>query len=405
MAACPIEPSPSRIRSIDVVRGLTILVMMFVNDLAGVKDAPRWMKHVQPPDADGMTFVDVVFPAFLFIVGMSIPFALAKRREGGSAWGHVLLRAVSLIAIGVLMVNTETMAEGGPLSKPVWSLLMYVGVALVWLPWPSRVAWLRGLGGAGIVGLAFLYRGNEVDTLVQLRPQWWGILGLIGWAYLVAAAAFLLARERLAPLLGLTCLLYLMYAANQGGAFAGFNEVVPWIDLGGALGSHAALTLSGAVLGVMIRRASAAGDLTVAVRQAFGFGIGMALAAWLLHAAADLHPMFRYNKIAATPAWCLLSAAYTTWIWAITAWLTDVKMYRRGCGWLSMAGQNALLAYILAPVAYLLLDLGLGAVGIANPYWGWGDTFAGGLARAIGFAVGITWLAAWLMRRKVVLRL
>ncbi|MBN1892873.1 hypothetical protein JW906_00180, partial [bacterium] len=51
---------PNRIWSIDVLRGLTILVMLFVNDVAGVKDAPAWMKHVSPSTADGMTFVDVV---------------------------------------------------------------------------------------------------------------------------------------------------------------------------------------------------------------------------------------------------------------------------------------------------------------------------------------------------------
>ena len=54
---------------------MTILVMIFVNDLAGVRGAPAWMKHIHPSDADGMTFVDVVFPAFLFIVGTSIPSA------------------------------------------------------------------------------------------------------------------------------------------------------------------------------------------------------------------------------------------------------------------------------------------------------------------------------------------
>ncbi len=51
-----------RIDSIDALRGITILVMLFVNDVAGVRGTPAWMKHVSLPDADGMTFVDVVFP-------------------------------------------------------------------------------------------------------------------------------------------------------------------------------------------------------------------------------------------------------------------------------------------------------------------------------------------------------
>ena len=66
--------SNQRILSIDAFRGITIFVMIFVNELAGIRDIPQWMKHM-PADADAMSFVDVVFPAFLFIVGMSIPFA------------------------------------------------------------------------------------------------------------------------------------------------------------------------------------------------------------------------------------------------------------------------------------------------------------------------------------------
>ena len=75
--------------SIDIFRGFTIFMMVFVNDLAGVKDIPQWMKHM-PADADAMTFVDVVFPAFLFIVGMVIPTAIQNRiRKGQSFIPHL----------------------------------------------------------------------------------------------------------------------------------------------------------------------------------------------------------------------------------------------------------------------------------------------------------------------------
>src|SRR5947207_11757103 len=121
------RPETSRILSIDVLRGLTILVMMFVNDLAGVKGVPPWMHHVHPSDSDGMTFVDVVFPAFLFIVGMSIPFAVGRRLERGErpakVWGHIIGRAFGLLVIGFFMVNSETISKRGPLSPPVWELL------------------------------------------------------------------------------------------------------------------------------------------------------------------------------------------------------------------------------------------------------------------------------------------
>ena len=97
-----------RIISIDALRGLVMLVMIFVNDLGRAGDiVPAWMKHYR--GENGMTFVDVVFPAFLFIVGMSIPFALGARiNKGETRWRtflHVAIRTLSLLFIGILMVN------------------------------------------------------------------------------------------------------------------------------------------------------------------------------------------------------------------------------------------------------------------------------------------------------------
>ena len=77
------RPGSERIVSIDALRGLVMFSMIFVNDIAGVSNTivPPWMKHFH--GKSGMTFVDLVFPAFLFIVGMSIPFALGSRLDRG----------------------------------------------------------------------------------------------------------------------------------------------------------------------------------------------------------------------------------------------------------------------------------------------------------------------------------
>src|SRR5437016_14466000 len=127
MAAMGEESGPDsgagRITSIDALRGLVIFTMIFVNDIAGAKRAPWWMKHFSDNfKGSGMTFVDLVFPAFLYIVGMSIPFALGARiARGEKMWrilAHVLVRTLSLLVIGILMVN----AEGGPSGKQMgWS--------------------------------------------------------------------------------------------------------------------------------------------------------------------------------------------------------------------------------------------------------------------------------------------
>ena len=82
-------PQTARIASIDALRGFVMFTMIFVNDLAGAPKniVPDWMAHFSDrhKDGSGMTFVDLVFPAFLFIVGMSIPFALGPRLKKGDS--------------------------------------------------------------------------------------------------------------------------------------------------------------------------------------------------------------------------------------------------------------------------------------------------------------------------------
>src|SRR5215472_12747911 len=126
-------PPAPRITSIDALRGFVMFTMIFVNDLAGAPRAlvPDWMVHFSDRHrgGSGMTFVDLVFPGFLFIVGMSIPFALGSRlNKGEPVWkifSHVLVRTVSLLALGILMVH-ET-PDSGKLgwSGTLWVALMF----------------------------------------------------------------------------------------------------------------------------------------------------------------------------------------------------------------------------------------------------------------------------------------
>ena len=172
-AGCLTSSLTRRIDSVDVMRGLTILAMAFVNDLADfapVKDVPQWLKHMKA-GLNGFTFVDMIIPIFMFILGMSIPLALGKRlaREGGSpvrVLGHVLMRGVSLIIIGLFDAN-----RGAGLGRPygdmldwphgLWKFLAWTFVFIVWLDLPLKSArakkahgLIRIAGLAGLIGLA-----------------------------------------------------------------------------------------------------------------------------------------------------------------------------------------------------------------------------------------------------------
>jgi predicted acyltransferase len=97
-----------RIATIDILRALTMVLMIFVNDLWSLKGIPEWLGHVER-GVDGIGLADVVFPAFLFIVGLSLPFAVNNRRKKGDTnWQlmqHILIRTIALLIMGVFLVN------------------------------------------------------------------------------------------------------------------------------------------------------------------------------------------------------------------------------------------------------------------------------------------------------------
>lgn len=91
----------------DIFRGLNVLLMIFVNNLAEVRGLPWWTYH--RGDVNGMTHVDMVFPGFLFLMGVSIPLAMDARVAHGQSraktWAHVVAWSVSLLALGLFIAN------------------------------------------------------------------------------------------------------------------------------------------------------------------------------------------------------------------------------------------------------------------------------------------------------------
>ena len=91
--------TPQRIVSIDVFRALTMLCMIFVNDFWTLLNIPHWLEHARRTE-DMLGFSDVVFPCFLFAIGLSIPFAIEARFTKGEKTmkiiSHILLRSFAL---------------------------------------------------------------------------------------------------------------------------------------------------------------------------------------------------------------------------------------------------------------------------------------------------------------------
>ena len=110
MTIQPSTPTASkRIATIDVMRAIIMLLMLFVNDIPGVDGLPHWLGHAETEE-DMLGFSDFVFPGFLFCVGMSIPFAMQSRlrKTAGNVLGvlrHVLDRTVALVVMGLFTLN------------------------------------------------------------------------------------------------------------------------------------------------------------------------------------------------------------------------------------------------------------------------------------------------------------
>jgi predicted acyltransferase len=370
--------------------------MIYVNDVAGAPASvvPAWMRHF-PADGNGMTFVDLVFPAFLFVAGLSIPVALGPRLARAGAAPNVLLhvatRTLSLLVLGVLMVNERPDADAMGWSPALWLALLYLSAILAFgsLPrWPQVSIALRLVGAAGLVALAFAFRGPGGVRIVTLNPfairhEWWGILGLIGWAYLVGSVVFLIFRGRPTATLGCVALLYCLYPADQTGAFDGL-----WINrhvgVGEMLGSHAAITTAGVLLASVFTE-----PVGRRVRLTLLFIAGCAAAAWLLDG------LYGVNKNKATPSWCLWATAATAAVWLVFDLFAAVPGVAVVVRPFAVAGQNVLLAYLLHNLLYPLLDLfhlDDWYDGLARP------DLAHTVGRAAGCAVAVLALTAGLNR-------
>jgi heparan-alpha-glucosaminide N-acetyltransferase len=377
-----------RIASVDALRGLTILLMVFVNDLG--RAAPSWLHHIQPPDADGMTLADVVFPTFLFLVGMSIPPAFERARAAGTSWlsqlGHILVRTAGLLLMGVIELNVE---EGSGLVGPAWGILAFAALILAWCAVPQSrgkkrklIMAAKAIGIAGLVIMLAIYRQEPAPAAIPfwgtvegwtwLRIGWWGILGLIGWAYLTVGLLTLLFGRRREWLMGALALLIALHLAlNHGNLFDRLNDkpwlgaaveplatlarwinyVEQWVSLSDATGSLAAVAMAGCLLGTILRRDSDVTTHRQRLRWAWTFAAGLFLAGCVTDTFEGI------NKIAATPTWCLWSASLACIAWSVLYLLIDVAGASRWSALVRAPGANPLVAYFLHPILLGLVSL------------------------------------------------
>ncbi len=397
------QSAPTRIASIDVFRGLTMAVMIFVNELAGVRGLPWWTYHAHR-DWNVMTYVDMVYPFFLFIIGLAIPIAIRARLKKNpsmlAVWRHVLLRSASLIVLGLILANADKVdsAHTG-LSGSMWGLLGLLGGVLYWNSYPKSKRFrtlFKSLRVVGLLLLVFVYaifrRLTPAGHVAWIDGKYPEILGLIGYTYLSVAILYISTRRWLwAPLVWFVGLVTLCAVATLH--WLNFPNKLPLYFWPLSNGSWACMTMAGVVTSAIFLGEHRWRTAKQRMQLAVVFAIPVLIAGWLLTPLG-------ISKIRATPTWCLYSVGAAVLCFTLLYWICDVK---KQTGWtlpVRSAGSNTLLTYLL-PDFYAFFIGATGALYFETHFaFGWP-----GVVKSVIFTLFIlavsTMLTRWRLRMQL----
>jgi predicted acyltransferase len=354
----------SRLVSLDVFRGITIAGMVLVNN-PGTWSSIYWpLEHAE---WNGWTPTDLVFPFFLFIVGVSITLAFARRVEEGSVKRDLYLKVIKRTAI--------------------------------------------------IFGLGLFLNGFPYFQLGTIRIA--GVLQRIALCYLIASLIFLTTKVRTQFLIAVAvlivyCLVVTRLAApgyapgdlTKEGSIASFVDRVllgPHIwkqgkvyDPEGLLSTFPAVatTLFGILTGHWLRSERPRFEKVVGMFVAGAVGVALGWA-W--------NPFFPINKALWTSSYVLFTAGLALQFLALCYWLIDIKGYRRWAWPFEVFGVNALALFVGTGLMVKLMGLFKVQGWIfRNVFLSWATPINASLAYAIAFI--LLWLfLMWLLYRKGVI--
>jgi predicted acyltransferase len=385
-----------RVASIDIFRGLTMMLMIFVNELAEIHGLPWWNYHA-PAKVDVMTYVDVVFPLFLFIVGLSLPLSvnqrIKKNPSTASLWLHVVTRSIALLVMGLILANASKVNPAlTHMNKGVWALIGLTGAVLFWAVYPKtaqRSNLYRALGLVAMIAIFAIFRRTGRDGNTHWidfgYPE---ILGLIGYTYFVVCLLYLPTRRwRWAPAAWFVALV--AFCALSTAHIIEFTHHVRWYVWPFGNGALACMMMAGVATSTIFLGKYQWPSL----RQKL---LGATVLATLCLIAARLLTPLGISKIRATPTWCLYSIAAGVLIFAALYWLCDIKNRTSWAFFVRSAGSNTLTTYLLPDYYYYILS----ALGITyfttHLNYGWP-----GVVRTIVFTACMLALSTLVTRWKV----
>ncbi|MDB5026282.1 MAG: hypothetical protein JWP78_4037 [Mucilaginibacter sp.] len=338
-----LKGAPKRLLSVDAFRALTMLLMIFINDLSGVKGMPEWMDHAKRME-DRMGFADTIFPAFLFIVGLSIPLAIGRKMQKGESFysiaSSILWRSFALIVMGFFLVNLERYSSASILPESVWEILITLSFFLIWLDYPQTLSNLKkyslvGTGWLILLLMAFLFTGGDPKAPQGLHPSWWGILGIIGWSYLVCASVYYLTKGKLTAMLIALLVFVAINIVEHGTSL----DMHLWVIHDA---SSASLVTAGIVVSLWYAHMAAKGYRSSTWFWLFAAGCA-AIAAGLL-----IRPYTEgISKIRSTPSWVFICTGISILVFELMIYLIDYKGKKNWFKLIWPAGTSTLTCYLI----------------------------------------------------------
>ncbi len=349
-----------RYQSLDVLRGLTVALMIIVN-------TPGDWSHVYTPllhaPWHGFTPTDWVFPSFLFVVGNALAFTLPRYEGTGSSavLAKIAKRSFTIIALGLLLCLLPKL--GGPLSEVrLPGVLQRIGVCF------------------GIAALVLHYLG-ERGALV------FSVMALIGhWLVMALFGDYSLAGNA-----GRAIDLSVFGASHL---YKG--EGIPF-DPEGLLGTLPATVnvIAGYFAGRYLR-ANGATSRTLGVLAAVGVAMSVLALCWA--------PLLPINKKLWTGSYVLLSTGTALLVLAALAWIIEVRGARGWAYFFEVFGKNTLFIYMLSQVAVVALDRTGTYAPLAAALQPVGSSKAASLMFALLFMLACWLVGYWLDKRKIYIK-
>ncbi len=300
-----------RLTSLDAFRGATIAGMMLVNNAGNWSAVYPQLEHAS---WHGWTFTDLIFPFFLFIVGVAMTFSFARRIERGDSktalYVQVIRRTALIFILGLIL-------NGFP----------YFNLSTIRIPGVlQRIAVCYGI--ASVIFLNTKWR-SQLIWIVGLLLSYWAIMAFLPVPGI--GAGVLERGKNAAAYIDQIILSGHMYAYTVTWDPEGIVSTLPAI----------ATTLFGILTGHFLRS-----DLTKEVKT-----VWMMVAGWLMLFLGAIWDMWLpINKNIWTSSYSVFMAGWALVCLGTMYWLIDVKGYKRWAKPFSIYGMNAITVYFLAGI-------------------------------------------------------